>query len=748
MVYRILLVGAAFVAASHPAIASEKKDGAPAKSDLVEKVEVAGDVARDRVDAATFTDLDREAIESRNRGQDLGMLLGETVNAYAYSDAGNGVGYSYLSLRGFNQQRIAVAVNGVPLNTPENRSVYYIDLADFAGGLDLVQVQRGPGTSLGGAPAVGGAVDLETGNLSLVEGGRLELGAGSYGTVRTSLSYGGPLAGGRWAWSARVARVRSDGYRDPSWTRHALYSIGLQRYGDGSIWKILLFGGPERTQLAYYGVPRECLDGSADTCDRRTNFLRDGETDSFVQPQLQVIHDRRIREGLFLHETAYAIVGRGYYRQYAATYDYRPTGFEAPTAELPELSLADTWRRRALYNRQVGWLPRVSWDHAGGSLTAGAELTFHRGEHRGEITDGLVCTGAGADPCDVTEPLAGDPLLYAYDNTKKTYTLFARERLSPSSSVAVDLELQATRHEYAMRNDRVRGYSYDASYDFLSPRVGANWNVTDRWNVYARAAAGKSEPYFSNVWDPEDAYADPRALFAGLDPASRRLTDPGARPETYRSVEAGFGWRDGADRLKANVYRIDFRDEFVYAGGLDEDGVPITTNAGRSVHEGVELEGAFRLPGEIDLSGYAAFSRDVLKRYVLLDGPLPLDWSGNRVALFPDSMARVAVARAFGAVRLEASARRVGTIYTDNSENERKDPAARETPGYVPKKVDPHTVVDLAGSVSLPRRLTVRVWVRNALDREYETIGYSYGTYSEFFPAAGRNLFASVAWDF
>ena len=196
MAYRILSLVAAIVVAIHPASASETKDDAPAKSDLVEKVEVSGDVARDREDAATFTDLDREEIESRNRGQDLGMLLGETVNAYAYSDAGNGVGYSYLSLRGFNQQRIAVAVNGVPLNTPENRSVYYIDLADFAGGLDLVQVQRGPGTSLGGAPAVGGAVNLETGNLPVVEGGRLEIGAGSYGTVRASLSYGGPLAGG------------------------------------------------------------------------------------------------------------------------------------------------------------------------------------------------------------------------------------------------------------------------------------------------------------------------------------------------------------------------------------------------------------------------------------------------------------------------------------------------------------------------------------------------------------------------
>ncbi|HEX6852797.1 MAG TPA: TonB-dependent receptor [Candidatus Polarisedimenticolaceae bacterium] len=755
---RSLLVALGLLAGR--AFAGTESQPPPVETDLVETVEVSSTVAKDRESPASFSDLDAARIVELHRGQDLGMLLGDTVNAYAYSDAGNGVGYSYLSIRGFNQQRIAVNVNGVPLNTPENRAVYFIDLADFAGSLDRVQVQRGPGTALYGAPAVGGAVNLETGNVPAEAGGRLVVGGGSYGTTRLSVQYGGPLGNTPWAWAARVARVASDGYRDPSWTRHTIGSVAFQRFDEDSVWKILLFGGPEQTQLAYFGVPRECLDGSAGSCDRRTNFLVPGETDTFVQPQLQVHNDRRLREGWLLRNTAYAILGRGHYLQYSGTYDYRPTGFEPPTPEYPEATLSDVWRKRAVYNTQLGWIPRVTWDHGRGTLTAGAELLAHEGRHRGRVESGSVCTGAPEDPCSATQPLEGQPVLYAYDNRKTTATVFVREQLRPTTKVGIHLELQATRHRYAMRDDAVRDYRYDASYAFLAPRAGVHWNVDDRWELWVQGSASQSEPYFNHVWNPQETFDDPTSRFERYDPGTRELSDPIARPERLRSVEGGVGYVRGATRLKASLYRMSFRDEFVFAGGIDEDGVPITENAGRSVHRGVEVEGAVRLPGEVDLSGYAAFSDDELIEYRVLapreDGSVAtLDYGGNRVALFPESMLRLRAARTFGRVRVEAGARRVGTLYTDNSENERKRPELRAAPGWTDKRIAPYVVADLRAAVDLGRKLTLRVWVDNLLDEEYETIGYSYpldpdatAFYTEFFPAATRNVFASLTWEF
>lgn len=744
----------------------------PLPSGLVEEVVVRGDLARERYTPATFTDLGREEIGFRHRGQDLGMLLGDTPNAYAYSDAGNGVGYSYLSLRGFDQRRIAVYVNGVPLNTPEEHQVYYIDLADFAESVDRLQVQRGTGTALYGSPAVGGVVAIETGHLKATEGGELKLGYGSFDTRRVSVRYGGPIAGGRWAWMVRAARVSSDGYRVPSWTRHAFYQLSFERFGTESLFRIHLFGGPERTQLAYFGVPRSWLEGGltgdADR-DRRSNPLRPGETDSFVQPHLQLLHDWHVAQGLFLKNTLYAIQGRGFFRQFFPEFCYDPSDpvpGERSTRECAGApNVADAWLRRWIGERQFGWVPRVSWDHRGGSLTAGAQLTVHAGRHEGSLLEGDM----GGAP--VTGPLG----LYDYWNRKTTYALFVRESLRPQPRLTLNLELQAIAHRLSMSRDRVGGRTWESRYGFLTPRAGLNWNVDDRWNLYAAASTARSEPAFSFVFNPEDPSADPGSFFSNCDPDGRECSRAVARPERLRDYEAGAGYARGALRLKVNLYRMEFRDEFVPAGGLDRNGLPILRNAGRSVHEGIELEGSGTLPADVEVSGYLAVSRDLLRehREFRLDpasgAPVEVDQSGNRIAFFPDHLARLRIGRRLGPARVSLGARRVGRIFLDNSQNERKNPAARLEPAWVDKKIDPFTVVDFDGTVDLTslarrsgRTLAVDVHVDNLLDRRYAAFGYSYPNpygsavpgwcsssfCSEFIPAAMRNVFVGVTLGF
>lgn len=737
------------------------EEEAPVATGLEEDVVVSATVAQERKDPAPFTDLDAGAIRDLNVGQDLSTLLGETINAYAYSDSGNGYGYSYLRLRGFDQTRIAVNVNGVPLNTPESHQVYTIDLGDFAAGLGLIQIQRGPGTSLYGSPAVGGVVNLESAALSTTAGGALEMDAGSFGTRRLALRYGGPIGKSPWAWAVRAAHVASDGYRTPSWSRQTFLQVAFERFSPDSVWRVMLFGGPEETQLAYYGVPYDYL---RDDALRRTNFLLPGETDTFFQPQLQVMNDRRLAPGVMLKNTVYAIVGTGYFRQFSADLAYDPLGDLPPTPAYPEATVQNAWRKRSLSNRQVGWIPRVSWSHPHGELTGGIEFLVHRGRHDGKVTDGARCT----DPdCSSTSPVDAPLVLYDFTNGKDTVNLFVREALRVTSKATLNFELQATRHAFSMRDDRVRGLSWDATYMFLTPRIGANWNLTDRWNLYAQATKTESEPTFVGVWDPENPASDPADAFGSYDPSLRRYADPAAKPEKLTSFELGAGYVRGATRFKLNGYRMQFRDEFVYAGGLDSDGLPITTNAGRSLHQGIEIEAAGRIPGGVDLAGYVAVSRDVLQEDTVLspDGAgvtYVIDYSGNRVALFPDHTARLSIARTFGPVRVELWGRRVGTIYLDNSENERKTPANRDAAGYVDKKVDPFTLVGAQAVADLSRyarrpagSLTVRLRVDNLLDARVAQFGYAYPLdaaytqfYSEFYPAATRSVTAGLSFGF
>ncbi|HJQ98670.1 MAG TPA: TonB-dependent receptor [Candidatus Polarisedimenticolaceae bacterium] len=731
-----LLLGGLLAA---PVTAQDAEPSAePVPTDVEERVEVSATVAKDRRDPASFTDLDAEQIRWEHDGQDLSTLLGDMTAAYSYSDAGNGFGYSYLRIRGFDQSRIAVNVDGVPLNTPESHQLYTIDLGDFAAGLGLIQVQRGPGTALYGSPAIGGVVNLETGPLSTTAGGTVEAGYGSFDTSRISFRYGGPIGKSPWAWAVRAAHVESDGYRDPSWSRQTFAHVAFERFDPKSVWRIQLFGGPEETQLSYLGVPFEYL---SDSKLRRTNFLLPGETDTFVQPQLQVKNDRRLAPGLFLTNTVYAIYGDGYFRQFG-------------DVVTPDVTYTSAWRKRSLDNRQVGWIPRIGWQHARGELSGGAELLFHRGRHQGKVTE-------------TETPVTGTPVLYDYTNEKDTMNVFVREAFRATGDLTVNVELQATAHRFRMRKDRVDGRSWDGSYDFLTPRLGLNWNVSDAWNLYAQAVQTRSEPAFGNVFDPEDPFLDPATRFASFDPSKNRYSDPFAKPERLRSYELGAGFRRGTTRAKVNLYRMDFRDEFVFAGGLDQDGVPKTSNAGRSVHQGIEVEGSFRLPGEVDLAGSVSISDDLLKEYVVFSplaggGTLAIDYSGNRIALFPDRLGRLSVARSFGPVRLELSGRYVGRVFLDQSENERKNPALREQAGWVDKEIDPYGIVTFRGVADFSRfvkrqagSLTLRLTIDNLLDKRYAQFGYAYATdetytdfYNEFFPAATRSFLAGLSFTF
>lgn len=734
-----------------PATDSAPTREKPGLPDLVEEVTVSAGIAREGRDPVTFTSLGRDEISRRNRGQDLAMILAETPNAYAYSDAGNGVGYSYLRLRGFDQRRIAVNVNGIPLNTPESHQVYFIDLADLAGAAATLQVQRGTSTLLYGAPAVGGAVNLDFGSLSTEPGGEVRVGGGSFGTRRASLRYGGPLAGGRWAWSARVSRVTSDGYRQNAWTRHTLGMLQMQRFGEDSSLRINLYGGPEKTQLSYFGVPIEYLrgeiTGDADR-DRRVNFLRPGETDEYFQPHLELIYDRRLSDAWSLRAALYTILGDGAYRQYDAEREFI-TAYDGTGYPVSSVTVEDAWRKRWIGERQIGAITHVTRRAGRHTLQAGLQLRAHASHHQGTLIEGRF-----AGPVD-------SRTLYDYRNRKDTAIAFVRDEIEIADALRVNLELQGTVHRFRMLDDRVRGLGYHATYDFLNPRVALHWSAAPGLGLYASVSTASSEPPFRDLWDQQDPYVRPRDLFGGGRADGRFFTDPLARPERVRSYEAGASYAFARGSLKANVYRMDFKDELVFAGGLDDDGNPVTTNAGRSLHRGLEVEGRALLPLLLEFAGSAAFSRDELKS-LRLRGGTTVDYSGNRIALFPDRLLSARLARTFGPVRAEIGVRRVGTIYLDNSENERRSPELRATPGYVDKKIDPFTLAEVDVSIDLSRfaasgarvlgarTLTLDLGVQNLFDRRYAAFGYSYpdatfsSFYTEFFPGAPRSWSAGV----
>ena len=707
--------------------------------------------------------LDRAALLDRNWGQDTPMALASLPSAYAYSDAGNGIGYSYLSIRGFPQRRISVLVNGVPLNDPESHEVYWIDHPDLLASTVEAQVQRGVGSALYGAASLGGSVYLETAPFAETPSAAASVSYGSFETKRLMLeTNSGRLAGG-WNYYGRYSRIETFGYRDQSWSKLWSYALSARKLAGNHSFRVNLYGGPEETHLAYLGVPLEYIDGlvTGDARrDRRFNPLTySDERDHFFEPHYELIHSWSPHSGLALSQTLFWFDGRGYYdeqRLGQPLTDYRlEPWFTADTTAYPsdyfahdangvpihdaqgrkQLERFDVVRRRTIEDRHYGWVPRLRITHAGGAITLGGELRAHDGRHFGE-----VLTGNGLPPGTA-------PNLAYYDYHPRTLAagLFMREEWSLARRLLVTADLAWRHQDYDVRDDRFDGIHFDQAYDFGLPRAGVTWTPRSNVTAFASWSYAEREPALRDLYDGESVGNVP--LYAFRDPVRQVYRDPLIRPEKVHDVELGGAWRGRGVSATANLFRMEFRDELVYAGQFNTDlGYPILGNAARSVHQGVELAAraarGFGRGLSAALDANATLADHHFVRYRERYGPTPADevsYDGNAIGFFPATLGNVSGRVTWSGVRLGADARYTGRMYLDNTETKSAS-------------IAPHAVLDLIGGYGHPIRgsnveLTVRVF--NALDKLYAASGYmdydaSGALVPQLIPAATRNVLAQV----
>ncbi|TMQ58389.1 MAG: TonB-dependent receptor [Candidatus Eisenbacteria bacterium] len=742
----------------------------------VPPVEVTTTRATERGSAVAFTDLDRKTIQEHYWAQDVPMLLAETPSVYAYSDAGNGIGYSYVKIRGFPQRRVAVTINGIPLNDPETHEVYWVDHPDLVSSAQSLQVQRGVGSALYGASAVGGSVNLETVAIPTERRLSIQTGVGSYDTRRFSMDYQSGLLDGTYALSGRYSRIISQGYRDLSWSRLWSYYLSAARIDSWITSRLNLYGGPEQLHLAFYGVDRPYLDGAITGDagkDRRINPLNwRNETDNFFEPHYELIQDVKLGERVALTSSAFYFPGKGYYDDFP----YGPQSFSSrrlPSFEVDSDSLypagyyavdstgapamqpdgrflvigSDMTQRLWVRNRHYGWIPRARYSHGKGELTVGAEWREHEGRHWGELTWAQAL------------PLGTDPnhVFYDYAGRVRALSGFVQEGylLRPDLKLTGSLQWRQTR--YAIGKDRYSGYDFHLTYSFLSPRIGLNWNATERWNVFGNYAHTQTEPILSEIYRADDPTAVP--LFRVVDVAAHVYRDPLIDPEHLNDYEAGLGYRNGNSYLRLTGFRLDFRNEIVANGQIDALGVPITGNAARSVHQGVELEGGWAHASGFEVSGNVSLSRNRFRDYrEFVDSTTVNDFGGNTIAGFPSRLANLTVGYRHRRARAALTLNEAGRQYLDNSEDNRKNPALQSAPGYQKKLIEEHATwngllsFDLGGTGGFgplgARRLSLELRGMNLTDLRYETAGYVYAEVPYFYPAATRSVFASLKADF
>ena len=679
-----------------------------------DRVEVTATRARDGIDPVSFTNVPKERVAEAYWAQDPAMLLAQVVPGfYATNDSGNGIGYSYFSIRGFGQARTRVMLNGAPLNDAESGELFFIDLADFMSTSGDVQVQRG----VFGLSGLGGAVDITTALPSVTPAFNVSAGTGSYNTRRFSVNWDSGLVDGRWAMSARYSKITTDGYRDQSWVDMWNYYLALARYGERSRLQVILFGGPEQTHLAYEGVSRDALEGRVTgdrDRDRRANPIAySGEIDNFFQPHYQLVHDVDLTDSTHLSQTAYLFQGDGYYDQFRARRSLLE--YNLPNVSLPDgtvIKKTDLVRRRNVDEWDAGWVPSLK--HTAGRWTLGlqGEVRIHRAHHEGTVTWAQ----------DYPAGFAPSQHYYDYRTGKETFSVAGDVRFAAHPRLSLSGGLQATRHRYTLFDDRMKGVGLSPTYNFVMPRAGAVFTLGPSSNVYARVARGMREPFFRSIYDPQDYYATPVAL----------------DPEDVWNVESGVSVTKPRWRARGNLFWMNFINEVVYAGALDDNGVPIYGNGARSRRLGAEVDGSVTIAPHVELDGALTLSRNTFTRYREFDfegGSAVYD--GNRIAGFPDVMASVSVRGEWRGARASVSLRRVGRFYLDNTQDS----------GRVN---DAYTTVDVSGHVPFPAawsqtigvsRMAMTVRLNNVFDQRYTTFGYVDGGEPLFIPAASRNVF-------
>ncbi|NQT65778.1 MAG: TonB-dependent receptor [FCB group bacterium] len=681
------------------------------------------------------------------------MLMEDVPGVFAYSDAGGLVGNAHLTIRGFDQKRIGVMINGIPLNDPEDHNVYWVNMPDFAESTSDIQFQRGVGSSLYGISTFGGSLNMQTQNIAKDNRTEFFTAVGSYNTYKAGIKTSQKF--GDYSTNIRFSKIASDGYRDNS--ASDLWSVftNLSRMGERSITEFNFYTGHELTHAAWEASG----DWELEENHQHNPYTYENYVDDFSQPHFELHHSFFINEKSDVNNSIFYIRGNGFYEQYKEGRNLWEHGLVSEDND----EEADIIRQKWVTKNHYGWVSQYNLRHQKGTLTAGTYLSLFDSDHWGEIKEVI-----GADTLEYN---SGQDY-YNYIGEKQYLTAYVNEIFKPIENLSIMVNLYFQHINYSFEQLESGNYigeylnAYEVNYNFFNPRFGANYNVNENFNIYGNISISQREPTDSELYDtwdgPDDLGVTP--LFAVADTVFAddgnvekvNWSDPYVKEEKLVDYEFGYGFDDGQVSLKTNFYWMNFTDEIVAYGGANDDGDPIRGNADKTVHRGVELSAKVQLPAYLELSGNFSYSDNYFEDFIMYEEQwfedefgdwysetIETDFSGNTIAGFPDVICSGKLAYNISNLNLFAQMQYVGKQYLDNTENE-------------DRIIDSFKVLNLGAIINIAKLfsktdLQLNLRVNNILDEEYETAGYydpwggpDWTGANYYWPAAGRNFVAGI----
>lgn len=718
----------------------------PSQTVLVEAT-----IGRKGITPLSFEQIRREQIQRDYVVQDIPQYLSQLPSTTFYSENGNGIGYNYLSIRGFDQRRILVSINGIPQNDPEDHNVYWLDFPDLLASTELIQVQRGAGSGVIGYPAVGGSINIITSPFSDRSKVNFSSSYGSYHTRKYSASFSSGLIENKYSFYAKLSQILSSGYRNLSWAKFNAYHLSAVRFDDNLTTQINIFGGPISDGLAYTGIAKFAV---KDRNLRKANYSyweadesgytftlnrRPEEIENFSQPHYELLNEIKISDNLKINSALFLVIGEGFFDydgSWSVFYDdyfrLRENGFD--TNYIPTNAII----RAQVENKQYGWIPRLNFSHKNGELIVGGELRIHRSVHWGNINYAE----------NLPPNISKDYYYYYYNGAKDIASFYIHESYNVDERINLLGEIQLAYHKYKLYNERYVGNDFSINNLFINPRVGINYKLTNQLSTFVSFARVSREPRLKNYYDAAESSAGEVPQFELDQNGNYDFSKPLVKPETMNDIELGFAFNDQNISASANFYYMIFNDEIVKKGQVDRFGQPITGNVDQTLHSGIELQAVMKVTDNIDLFGNFTYSvNEIKKGKYFINSSDFIELSGNRISGFPDVLANFGLQFKYDNLFLKLTGKYVGKMFSDNFDNKLKDYLIT-FPGFVDyfdNVNDSYFVMDFYGSFDF--RLfngldnsKVFLLVNNIFDNLYS----AYAIGKEFFPAAERNFLVGI----
>lgn len=687
----------------------------------------------------SYVTLEREQIQENNLGQDVPFQLRWTPSAVVTSDAGTGIGYTGIWIRGTDPTRTNVTLNGIPLNDAESQGVFWVNLPDFASSTDEIQIQRGVGTSTNGAGAFGATINIETTTYQPEAYASVDVGAGNFNTQRGTLRFGTGLLGNRFTVDGRLSRITSDGFIDRASADLDAWYLSGAYVGNGTVLRLNAFSGHEVTYQAWNGVPRDSLAtnrtfNSAGT--ERPGDPYENEVDNYTQTHYQLLFDQRLADDWQLNLSGHYTVGQGYFEQYKAGESFADYGLTPLTIGDETIDETDLIRRRWLDNDFYGAVYALRYRNDGGPLTAtlGGGYHIYEGAHFGEI----VWARFAADS-EIRDRY------YDNDGHKTDFNVYTKFNyaFTPALNAYVDLQVRRVAYEFLGLDENLAELRQREELTFFNPKAGLFFTPAPGWEAYASVGVAQREPNRNDYVD--------------------NPTDQRPRPEKLYNAELGIGQTQSRFRWEINGYYMYYRDQLVLSGRLNDVGAYIRENVDESFRLGLELQAGAQLTEGLSVGLGGTLSRNRVLDYTeFIDsydadfnylGQERIERESAELAFSPNSQANFEIAYALlrdhATQDLDITLRTkyVGERHLDNS----GDPA---------NVLDPYVFSDLRLNYTwrptFVRALRLTLSLRNLFDAQYENNGWSYrydydGTTvvdQGFYPQAGRNVLVGLGIDF